>query len=252
MEDLVKSSMTTVPRLVSDLEVNAENTALINLGKMTAEIIHEINNPLTLIHGQVGLLLLQSQKETHTNKMTYEAVEKILQSTRRMNQIVDGMKKILSSADREAFEVVPVADLVKLALSFCIDRINLNEITMILESIPVSLRICCNSVKISRVIMKLLNNATDAVINLNDPWIKITVRDARDKVQIRITDCGLGISPELNTKIFNPFFTTKKSSAGTGLGLSISKAIVEAHRGTIAYTKSCGHTSFVITFPKEQ
>ena len=76
--------------------------------------------------------------------------------------------------------------------------------------------------------------------------IKIRITDLSYSVQIEIEDTGSGISPEIQSKIFDPLFTTKQT--GTGLGLSICKTIVEQHGGTI-YVKS-PPTVFTIEFPK--
>jgi signal transduction histidine kinase len=106
-----------------------------------------------------------------------------------------------------------------------------------------------NSIQISQVILNLLNNAFDAIQDATDKWIKIQTYIEHGQVQIRVTDCGHGISNEVAKKIMQPFFTTKPIGKGTGLGLSISKGIVEAHQGKLTIDTESKNTCFVITLP---
>ena len=85
-----------------------------------------------------------------------------------------------------------------------------------------------------------------------EPTLKAATRNLDDKVEIRIRDNGTGIPPEIQEKIFNPFFTTKPAGEGTGLGLSLSHDIVvKQHGGTIdVVTESGSFTEFIITLPR--
>jgi C4-dicarboxylate-specific signal transduction histidine kinase len=110
----------------------------------------------------------------------------------------------------------------------------------------------CRAVQISQVIANLVGNSVDAIRNLPERWIDISVDKEPESLLIRITDSGAGISPELAEKIFNPFFTTKKVGEGTGLGLSISKGIIQAHSGQFYINRECLNTQFVIELPIRQ
>ncbi|MHA0111481.1 sensor histidine kinase, partial [Klebsiella pneumoniae] len=79
--------------------------------------------------------------------------------------------------------------------------------------------------------MNLLNNAYDAVLNLPERWVRLSVEDKGDCVVFAVTDSGQRIPDAIASKIMHPFFTTKGIGQGTGLGLSISRGIVESHGG---------------------
>jgi two-component system NtrC family sensor kinase len=85
---------------------------------------------------------------------------------------------------------------------------------------------------------------------LPEKWIEIDVRDTSAGAEISVTDSGLGIPKEIQSKIHEPFFTTKANGKGAGLGLSISQRIVNAHRGTLTLDVNSRNTRFVITLPK--
>ena len=84
------------------------------------------------------------------------------------------------------------------------------------------------------------------------PALKVTTRDLGDAVEIRVRDNGIGISPEIRDKLFQPFFTTKPTGEGTGLGLSISYDIVtQQHGGTITVDSRVGEfTEFTVRLPR--
>ena len=84
--------------------------------------------------------------------------------------------------------------------------------------------------------------------------LKVITRDLGAAVEVRVSDNGTGISPELRDKLFQPFFTTKPTGEGTGLGLSISYDIItQQHGGTIAVDSRCGEfTEFKIRLPRSR
>ena len=103
--------------------------------------------------------------------------------------------------------------------------------------------------KISQVVLNLVANAIDASL----AGRAVTVRTAPTEeggVEIRVTDNGSGIRPEILEKIFDPFFTTKPLGQGPGLGLSISHGIIAEHGGTIRVESEVGKgTSFIVRLP---
>jgi signal transduction histidine kinase len=110
---------------------------------------------------------------------------------------------------------------------------------------------------IGRVVQNLVQNALYAVWEKSCtspafvPEVRVVTRDAGDRVEIRVRDNGGGIAPEIQEKIFLPFFTTKPSGDGTGLGLSLSHDIVTGHNGTLEFTTEVGAGSeFVVMLPK--
>ena len=90
-----------------------------------------------------------------------------------------------------------------------------------------------------RVVTNLVKNAIQAVPEVSNPRILVTVATENDKVKICVADNGIGIADEVKDKIFEPKFTTK--SSGMGLGLGMVKNIVENYNGEIDFTSKEGH-----------
>jgi hypothetical protein len=98
----------------------------------------------------------------------------------------------------------------------------------------------------------LINNAIDAVKNITEKWVKLELQEIDGGVIFRIRDSGPKISPNLQSKLFQPFFTTKPVGEGTGLGLSIVKGILDGHHAEIELLVHDPHTCFEIRFPKAE
>jgi signal transduction histidine kinase len=101
-----------------------------------------------------------------------------------------------------------------------------------------------------RVITNLVKNAIQAVPEVENPRILVTVSSENNEIKISVADNGIGIADEFKDKIFEPKFTTK--SSGMGLGLGMVKNIVENYQGSIDFTSQEGKgTVFTVKFPKE-
>jgi PAS domain S-box-containing protein len=105
----------------------------------------------------------------------------------------------------------------------------------------------CYFDELNQVWTNLIHNALQAMNNRGT--LTVDVIRAEDSVRVSITDSGLGIPEEIQSKIFQPFFTTKPPGEGSGLGLDIVRKIVEKHQGTIAFTSVPGQTTFTVSLP---
>jgi signal transduction histidine kinase len=110
---------------------------------------------------------------------------------------------------------------------------------------------------IGRVVLNLINNAFYAVsekqkqnISVYEPIVTVSTKKLTNKVEIKVSDNGNGIPPNIADKIFHPFFTTKPTGQGIGLGLSLAYDIVKAHGGEIKVnTREREFTEFVVQLP---
>ena len=106
----------------------------------------------------------------------------------------------------------------------------------------------CNIGQLNQVFMNLLINATESIENHGEILIKTGFDD--NNIVVCISDTGCGIPPEIVSKIFEAFFTTKEIGKGTGLGLSISYEIIKKHNGSISVISVLGKgTSFTVRIP---
>lgn len=224
------------------------------IGEMTANISHEINNPLTVAVGNselIGFALdcndLNTQKESIAKFQS-----NIVHSLDRINKIISNMKEYLHKSEDKK-EYCDAKEVVEKAIAFTGHSIIGTEIktNIIVEgSSPILL---INRVKIEQVLVNLIQNAIDSLKDSKtlNPQINIQLKVEKggNFINIGVLDNGPGISPENRVKIFSTFFTTKEIGKGTGLGLSISNRIIESHQGKLELLESSVGAHFKITLP---
>ncbi|MBW4616749.1 MAG: response regulator [Desmonostoc vinosum HA7617-LM4] len=264
-----------------------------SLGQLVAGVAHEINNPLNFISGNLtyaqqyieNLLKILYLYEIHTDitmvpeiqayadKIELEFLKQDLPQllssmvvgTERVEKIVRSLR-IFSRLDEAEFKPVNLHEGIDSTLMILSSRFKATqerpEINLVKDYDDLPL-LECYAGQLNQVFMNLLSNAIDAIedaINngkiINNPTIFIRTSVANDPkfVTIQIADNGIGMSQEVQQRIFEQFFTTKPVGKGTGLGLAIShQIIVEKHRGTLEVNSSQGKgAEFVITIPIQQ
>ena len=125
-----------------------------------------------------------------------------------------------------------------------------DRITVIKQYDPTMSGIECFPGQLNQVFMNIISNAIDSIAGKGT--VTIETRNLEDQVQIKIADTGRGMTEDIKSKIFQPFFTTKGLGEGTGLGLSITFGIIDKHKGKLTVDSKKGKgTVFAITIPKK-
>ena len=223
-----------------------------SLGEMAGGIAHEINNPLTIIHGNAGAIKELAELPEADLALVRLLAERIEVTTMRISKIIKGLRSFARDGEADPFDSSSVAQIMNEVVDLCRERLHSQKIDFIVDVMPEGLTIECREIQIIQIVMNLMNNARDAISELPQKWIKLSVKNSGDFVELSVTDSGQGVPSQILEKIFQPFFTTKELGKGTGLGLSISKGIVESHRGALYLDTFCGNTCFIVRLPKMQ
>lgn len=224
------------------------SSKLVAIGEMSSGIAHEINNPLSVISGQIDLIKMQSLKQDLSKEKMESGFERIQQMVKRISKIVHGLRSFSRNDESAAFQQYSLKTILDDSLELCRERFRNGDVELEINCTE-DYMIKCNPTQISQVIINLLNNSFDAVGELPEKWVKINVSAQSGRLICSFTDSGKGISEEILVNLMSPFFTTKGPGKGTGLGLSISKGIVEKHGGEFYYDKKSANTNFVMTLP---
>ncbi len=221
------------------------------LGEMAGGLSHEVNNSLMIIMGSVQQLERYLERDG-TMKEEYERkIQNTQDAIHQIKSVIDGLR--FFSQQGEDVEKVdrPLEDIIQRTLNFCHEMIKANDIRMIVAPVPPVL-VHCQPMQISQVLFSLIKNAFDALEGVKDPmkrWIRISFVERDKEVEIQVMNGGLQISPEVRSRLFQPFFTTKEVGKGTGLSLSISKGIALAHKGDIYLDENSDCTTFTLKIP---
>jgi len=214
------------------------------IGELSANIAHEINNPLTSVLGYTSHLI-RTLALPEDSRRTLLMME---QETLRMRKIIRNLLDFARQKPswlRPSDVVVPIKE--SLAL---LQGMAESASVRIIEEYPVNpviVNLDHNDIK--QVFINILYNALQAMPQGGELRVRLLAQNDTGAV-VEIEDTGIGIPAENLAKIFEPFFSTKESGYGTGLGLSISYRIVQNHGGRITVESSMGKgTTFRIAFP---
>jgi len=245
---------------------------LASLGQLTAGIAQEIKNPLNFVNNfaEVNVELLDELRDALASGEDLEEIidgmtqnaRRILEHGRRATEIVRSMMQH-ASASKRLRERTTLNALVSehLALSYKSRQAHVPDLHVKIEQ-DLSRRVGKVELiphDIGWVVLNLVNNALDALqgyaASKDDgfrPVIRVSTSLKDDHVEIRVSDNGPGIPPDVKDKIFEPFYTTKPAGSGTGLGLSLSYDIVtQGHGGTMTVESEEGKgAAFVVTLPR--
>lgn len=227
----------------------SESARLAALGTMAAGIAHEINNPLQVIRSLAQLLQNPPEKFSMSPN---EMASRIDKTAQRIARIISGLRAFARPGTADPIEHVNLGSLLSEVVELARISRPAHDIAIEITHLPKDLWIDCRRTEIGQVLINLINNALDAVEQLPERWVRVSVFDFGDTVEIRVTDSGKGIPASIADKIMLPFFTTKLATSGIGLGLSISASILERHHGSLSIDKKSPNTCFVITLPKRE
>lgn len=227
-------------------------TRLSTLGMMSAELAHEINSPLMVIDGRLRILHNELLSQGQTSDKSLKNIEIIKRNSQRIQGIIKSFKTMSKSGENDVFEYFELSTIYEEVQDLVSQKINDEKIDFKIGSFPDNTKILARRIQIVQVLTNLINNSTDAIRGTINPWIKLESVITPEKIEISVTDSGLGIHEDHVESIFDPFYSTKGSAEGTGLGLSISKKIMREHGGDLHYNRLSTHTQFILTFQNKK
>jgi two-component system sensor histidine kinase PhcS len=223
-----------------------------SLGRLSAGLIHEINNPLHYVSQALHVLKTRGEKVPEADRGKYlEVVSDITEGVQRVQRIVSDLRAFTHPHSQKA-DLVELEWAVSTALRLLShefkDRVKVEV------KIPSGQRVFADRNKLTQVFLGLLQNSLDAFKNKNfgerEPAVTIRSRQEDGRVSVALWDNGSGIAREHLDKVFDPFFTTKDVGEGMGLGLSICYRILREQGADISVKSEPGeYTEFVLDLP---
>jgi signal transduction histidine kinase/ligand-binding sensor domain-containing protein len=227
-----------------------ESQRLESLGTLAGGVAHDFNNLLTVIQGNAELVIDRPESADTT-----DSLRQILAATARARDIV---KQILTYSRRSNSVLSPVP------LSQLLDETH----RMLRATIPATVRVEVvdqaddavihgDPTQLHQMLLNLATNAEHAMrptgggtLTISTDWVPRVAGELLRDVAIRVRDTGVGMTPEVQARVFEPFYTTKPVGQGTGLGLSVLHGIVGVHGGSVHVESEVGvGTTFEVRLP---
>ncbi len=222
---------------------------LASIGQLAAGVAHEINNPLGSILIYSSMLKNTIEKAAADNQ-TKEDVELIIEEAKRCKNIVSNLLNFARQGKLNLSNV-NFAKLLNSVIKSVKKNPEYSDVNFKIETDGKGKEIQADEDQLKQVLLNLINNACEAMSEVSNKIINIKLLSEEENIIVEISDNGCGISTENYSKIFTPFFTTKKIGKGTGLGLAISYGIIKMHRGDISFKSEVGKgTTFTLKLPK--
>ncbi|MCP5326643.1 MAG: PAS domain-containing protein [Oceanospirillaceae bacterium] len=240
----------TETQLLEDELIHSERLA--SIGRLAAGVAHEIGNPITGI-----ACLAQNLKYETDNTEVIEVGEQILDQTKRVSRIVQGLVNFAHAGRNNALQGQEPVN-IHLCVQDAIDLLELSNRGKELQFInhtAQDLQVLGNEQRLQQVFVNLLGNARDA--SEDGSSITVSSESSELSVVVHVEDQGSGIAPDVIDRIFEPFFTTKEVGKGTGLGLALVYSIIEEHYGHISIESPANPekhigTRVTLTLPRYQ
>jgi Signal transduction histidine kinase len=214
------------------------------LGRLAANIAHEIRNPLSVIRHAANLL--DESMENASSRHLFEILER---ETVRINAIVESVLEMARPGPAHLEPIALSSWLPKLIVQLQADP-QLADMHVLVQDISMSLLIYADPAQLRQVVWNLLHNTAQYAVD-EDGLVRVEIsaeRYGKEQIMLTLRDFGPGIRPEVMERIFEPFFTT--NSRGTGLGLPMVRELIQMNNGQVLCENhpECG-ASFKIFLP---
>ena len=227
-----------------------QSSKMASIGELSAGVAHEINNPL---NGIINFAQLLKDEERPRTEFEQQMIDGIIDEGERIAKIVRGLLTF-ARAETHEFEQVHFADSIKTSIALFGRQFEKDDITVEIDLERDLPFVRADGSRLRQVVVNMISNAYHALKAKPDSnegkLFKITARRAGKNgeiVRVEFYDNGVGIKREDLSKVFDPFFTTRRETGGTGLGLSVSFGIIRDFGGTINVESEVGKfTRFTI------
>jgi two-component system, NtrC family, nitrogen regulation sensor histidine kinase NtrY len=240
-----------------DIKTELEENELDSWQKLIRVMTHEIMNsiaPITSLSNTLTRIFIKAGTPLSVNEMTdkhisdtIHGLDVIEQTGKGLMHFVEDYRK-LTKIPRPVFQPIQIANWISAMELLMKNKMIEENIEFRILKKEFHKELIGDEKLLTQVMINLLNNAIDALKNIQKKKIIINVIEGpRDRIKISVTDNGIGIAPDEIEKIFIPFYTTKEN--GAGIGLSLSRQIMRLHKGSIsAFSIPGEQTTFVLGF----
>lgn len=229
----------------------ANMSRVMTMAQLTASIAHEVNQPLSGIITNASTCLRMLDANPPNVEGARETARRTIRDGNRAADVITRLRALFSKRPA-ATESVDLNEALREVIALLLGKLQSACVIVRSELADDLPRVAGDRVQLQQVIMNLLQNAAEAMIDVNDRPRQLliqTQQDGTDHVRLAVQDSGPGLDPQESGRVFDAFYTTK--SGGMGIGLAVSRSIIENHQGRICVRPNDGPgTTFSFTIPR--
>jgi PAS domain S-box-containing protein len=224
---------------------------VMTIGQLTASIAHEVNQPLSGIITNASTCLRMLKGDPPNIDGARETAQRTIRDGNRASDVITRLRTLFSKKQTE-IEPLDLNEAAREVIALLSGELQSNKVVLKQEfsdRLPI---VHGDRVQLQQVILNLLRNASDAMSSVEDRPRQVVLRTELEGEHVRllVQDSGVGFTPEVASKMFESFYTTK--SDGMGVGLSVSRSIIEANHGRLWATPNEGPgATFAFSIPCE-
>lgn len=226
------------------------NEKFVTIGSMAQGLTHEIYNPLTIIGGNLERLNLRMKKGTVDEEFLHQIISSTRNAVKRCTSIVEALETY-SAEKVDSVEKANINDILKSVATLFAVKLKMMNSIEIVESYDDAIgEIECDPRALQQAFMNLMTNASEAIGEHGR--ITVSTRLEGPEIWVNITDTGKGFGETDISKVFDPFYSTKRNSLSSGLGLAVVSGVAKMHRARIVLGSGpAGGASVTLKIPAD-
>lgn len=203
------------------------------IGELTASIAHEVNQPLAAVVANADACVAWLSHQALNLAEARAAAERAIQGATRASEVIVRIRSLINKATPEKARV-QINEAIEETLALAESQALRNDVSLLTELAPSLPTVLGDRIQLQQVILNLVMNGIEAMTGVTDRPRRLLIQSRMHdagQICVSVQDCGIGVSPDVMDRLFEPFFTTR--SKGMGMGLPISRSIIEAHGGRL-------------------
>jgi len=225
-------------------------TRVMTMGQLTASIAHEVNQPLSGIVTNASTCLRMLDASPPNLDGARETARRTIRDGHRASDVITRLRTLYSRKEL-VLEPMDLNEATREVISLSWNEFGTIQVLLkqdLAEGLP---PVMGDRIQIQQVILNLIRNGLDAMSEVSDRPRELTIKTdlgESGSVRLSVKDSGTGIDPQIESRLFEPFYTTKRD--GMGIGLSVSRSIMDGHRGRLWAVRNEGPgTTFLLSIP---
>ncbi len=220
-----------------------ENSKMASIGKMSAGLAHEINNPLTVINGHIRIM---ARSCTDKSKIMQNGFKQSLENIERISSIIHSLRNVSKVDGNKEKEVFDIRDSIQEIINLSREKMKIDKITLIYDPPLTNMKVESHKSVVADIIISLINQSIYHATKNTEAWIQINLTTNHNYIMVEIIDSSLPIEEDKQDRIFDPFFSTSSILDSTGVNLSKAKLSAQNFGGDLKYNKNSFNRSFTL------